>query len=391
MAKWLISQLNCFTEKPSLAPPPPPTELGAALLEEGDDRTSNAVISELAALPAFTALATAEGDAIAKRDAEDGQKLAVGIDAAIEKGVLSKGLKPAPYKKARRAPRPKGFRPLQRARRSRPPLPRAQIDVLGKTADAVAVEILTSIGSAARSGCVVILVGLSGTGKGTTVSKLKGRLPNAMTWSNGNVFRALTLLAVRYCEICGLDGFDPMVLSPKNLASWMAMLEFGRHAPANGAADGNGAAKKDAPFDIRIKGLGIDELVSKIANTKLKERKVGVNIPTVAAVTQGEVVKFAADAVTQLGKAGITVLLEGREQTVDYIPSPHRFCLTMSDPMLIGQRRAAQLIAADAFDGMCKTAAAAGKETPYGLDEAATRKALRGALAEISGEPVDEQ
>ena len=51
MAKWLISQLNCFTEKPSLAPPPPPTELGAALLEEGDDRTSNAVISELAALP----------------------------------------------------------------------------------------------------------------------------------------------------------------------------------------------------------------------------------------------------------------------------------------------------------------------------------------------------
>ena len=69
MAKWLISQLNCFTEKPSLAPPPPPTELGAALLEEGDDRTSNAVISELAALPAFTALATAEGDAIAKRDA----------------------------------------------------------------------------------------------------------------------------------------------------------------------------------------------------------------------------------------------------------------------------------------------------------------------------------
>merc|ERR1719247_1395238 len=129
------------------------------------------------------------------------------------------------------------------------------------------------------------------------------------------------------------------------------MLEFGRHAPANGAADGNGAAKKDAPFDIRI-----NELVSKIANTKLKERKVGVNIPTVAAVTQGEVVKFAADAVTQLGKAGITVLLEGREQTVDYIPSPHRFCLTMSDPMLIGQRRAAQLIAADAFDGMCKTA-----------------------------------
>ena len=55
-----------------------------------------------------------------------------------------------------------------------------------------------------------------------------------------------------------------MVLSPKNLASWMAMLEFGRHAPANGAADGNGAAKKDAPFDSRIKGLGIDELLDQL-------------------------------------------------------------------------------------------------------------------------------
>jgi hypothetical protein len=76
--------------------------------------------------------------------------------------------------------------------------------VLGKSADQVANVILTSLGSAARTGCVVILVGLSGTGKGTTVLKLKGQLPNAMTWSNGNIFRALTLLAVRYCEICGL-------------------------------------------------------------------------------------------------------------------------------------------------------------------------------------------
>ena len=63
----------------------------------------------------------------------------------------------------------------------------------------------------------------------------------------------------------------------------------------------------------------------------------------------------------------------------------------MSNPMLIGQRRAAQLIAARALHCMEDTASKAGKETPYGLDEAATRKALRGALAEISGEPVDEQ
>ena len=105
MAKWLISQLNCFTEKPSLAPPPPPTELGAALLEMADDRTSNAVIAELSALPAFTALATAEGDAIAKRDSEDGLKLAdevlegvalLGAVVAIAAGeVVSRRVEPA--------------------------------------------------------------------------------------------------------------------------------------------------------------------------------------------------------------------------------------------------------------------------------------------------------
>ena len=147
MAKWLISQLNCFTEKPSLAPPPPPTELGAALLEEGDDRTSNAVISELAALPAFTALATAEGDAIAS--ATRGRLEARGGHRRRDReGRAEKGLSPRRTKGAARA-LGKGS---ARSARAAPPLrPRAQIDVLGKTADAVAVEILTSIGSAARS------------------------------------------------------------------------------------------------------------------------------------------------------------------------------------------------------------------------------------------------
>ena len=32
-------------------------------------------------------------------------------------------------------------------------------------------------------GCVMTLQGLSGTGKGTTVDKLKEKLPNAQTWS----------------------------------------------------------------------------------------------------------------------------------------------------------------------------------------------------------------
>ena len=51
----------------------------------------------------------------------------------------------------------------------------------------------------------MILVGLSGTGKGTTVELLKKKLPKAITWSNGNVFRALTLLVVTHCELEGKE------------------------------------------------------------------------------------------------------------------------------------------------------------------------------------------
>ncbi len=55
------------------------------------------------------------------------------------------------------------------------------------------------MGEAAKTGCVVVLCGLSGTGKGITVARLQTMLPNAETWSNGNIFRALTLLCSRSC------------------------------------------------------------------------------------------------------------------------------------------------------------------------------------------------
>ena len=51
-------------------------------------------------------------------------------------------------------------------------------------------------------GCVLVLQGLSGTGKGTTVGKLANMLPKAVTWSNGNVFRSLTPPAI--CAIMPL-------------------------------------------------------------------------------------------------------------------------------------------------------------------------------------------
>jgi len=47
-----------------------------------------------------------------------------------------------------------------------------------------------------------------------------------------------------------------------------------------------------------------------------------------------------------MGKGGIFVLLEGREQTVNYVRTPFRFTLILSDESLIGKRRAAQRVMA---------------------------------------------
>ena len=152
-----------------------------AVLEASDDSTTNGIIAAFKSDATFVSLAQAETSGILGRDKEDGDKLADGIALAVQKGVLP----------------------------AEPPVePVMKIDVLGKSADAVAAEIIRQLGDAPAAGCVLVLQGLSGTGKGTTVDKLKAKLPKAVAWSNGNVFRSLTLLAVTRCEAGGVD-FNP--------------------------------------------------------------------------------------------------------------------------------------------------------------------------------------
>jgi hypothetical protein len=281
--------------------------LSMALLEAADDATSSAVIAAFAASAPFLAFARAEMDGILARDAEDDEKLAQGISLAVAKGAVP----------------PKEKLPLE---------PLTTIDVLGKSADDVAAAIVAALGDAPSKGCVLVLQGLSGTGKGTTVGKYSARphtapspapalrprppratapaptraparrrpradaraparpprlqqaLPRASCWSNGNIFRSLTLLAVAYCESRGVP-FSADALTPGLLRELIKCLRFER---VGTAADG-------APeFDVRIQGVGIDARVSQVANTLLKEPQVGRNIPTVARMTQGEVISFAA-------------------------------------------------------------------------------------------------
>lgn len=275
------------------------------VVQQQDSATSNAIIQLFEADAIFLRVAEKETAAIMQRDDEDDEKLAQGIKIGIDKGVLKADIEVEPTH---------------------------QIDVLGKSADQVADEVVSKLGTS-DEGKVIVFHGLSGTGKGTTVAKLKEKLTNVVTWSNGNIFRSLTLLAVTYCEDRGIE-FSPDALTPDVLASLTKMLEFG---------------KFDDKFDTKIEGLGLKYFVSEVQNTVLKEQRIGSNIPTVAKLTQGEVVSFADKAVAQMGAAGFNVLMEGREATLNYVRSPYRFELTLSDKQLIGKRRLAQKVGAAAL------------------------------------------
>ena len=280
------------------------------LLSQQNAATSAAIITHLSKNKTFHSISNAEGKSIVQRDTEDAAKLQAGVELSIQAGQLSKQTIPPTYK---------------------------SIDVIGKSPNDVCDIILNDLGDAVTNGGVVVLCGLSGTGKGTTVRTLGERLPKGKStaWSNGNVFRSLTLLAATWSEQNQQD-LD-QALTSNNLNAFMKMLHFGLY---------------EHGWDIQIKGLGISAFVSNIKNTDLKSNKVKHSIPTVARVTQGTVVVFAAAAAQKMADAGLIVLLEGREATVNYIPSNYRYTLTMSDNVQLGQRRAAQRIAASAFERM---------------------------------------
>ena len=179
------------------------------LLSQQNAETSTALIAHYESSDDFTALSAKEGAAILARDQEDADKLQVGIDYAKDKGVIDPAYIAEPYN---------------------------LIDVLGKTPADVAGEILAAM-KTSEGESVIVICGLSGTGKGTTVSKLQEMIETdgpdsreVVCWSNGNIFRSVTLLAATWCEQQeDLDGFDAdRALTKDTLASFVNMLEFGK-------------------------------------------------------------------------------------------------------------------------------------------------------------------
>ena len=79
-------------------------------------------------------------------------------------------------------------------------------------------------------------------------------------------------------------------------------------------------------------------------------------------------IKFAAGAAEAMRQDGMNVLMEGRAQTLNYVRTPHRFELTLSEPNIIGMRRAAQRMMGEALKQLKG-------------NEAATPEDVRAALA----------
>jgi len=123
---------------PPPPPPKPPPKLTFDKLKKQDATTSSTIIEILSGDDTFVKFAENEAEDIIQRDNEDGVKLQAGIQISIDKGVLPVLEAPPQY---------------------------LEIDVIGKTPDAIASIIMKDMGKAATEGGVLVLCGLSGTGK----------------------------------------------------------------------------------------------------------------------------------------------------------------------------------------------------------------------------------
>lgn len=270
------------------------SRLSLKVLRLQNDLTSSAVIQYYKSHGHFEKLAHQETRAIKKRDQEDDKQVADGIQRAIGKGVLSRV-------------------------QASPPI-RLKVD--HQSAEEVAGLIQDHMKEHPETR-LLVLFGNSGVGKGTTVAALKARLGSqAVTWSNGNLFRALTLVLLQ-------SGPIQEEILQTSLKAYMDKVSFQKN-PQTGE------------YDLCVTINSKREWVSQLQNTLLKEAKLSEKLPLVAKYSQGEVISMARQCVKTLAKEGKFVIMEGREPTLAYFPTPLRFDLCLADPEVVGARRLAQ-------------------------------------------------
>jgi hypothetical protein len=138
----VMQQLKKKTEDSDTEAASSYSKISYELLQKQNAETSNALIIHWKDSNLFSSLAKNEGTLTLNRDREDGEKLQVGIDYAKSKGVIDPDYVPELY---------------------------VEVDVIGKSPDVVADLILATVkakeSSSDSAGSVVVLCGLSGTGK----------------------------------------------------------------------------------------------------------------------------------------------------------------------------------------------------------------------------------
>ena len=95
-------------------------------------------------------------------------------------------------------------------------------------------------------------------------------------------------------------------------------------------------------------------------------------------------ITFATEAIETLRKNGYYVLVEGREQTLNFIPTQYRFNLMLSDQSLIGKRRAAQRLMATTLSKLQQQQQQQQQDKDQVDDEIRIDKALQESLVELT-------
>jgi len=152
--------------------------------------------------------------------------------------------------------------------------------------------------------CLIAIEGVSGVGKSSTTKHLQERI-EAISFSLGEVFRYLA-----YVQLHGEES----------MAQVLARLSY---LPSRKG------------LELHDGGLNISQTLASELRTPEIERLV----PQATAHAQSGVVRFVAESLTKMrGNLKRPVILEGRNYTLDFLPSDLRIILT-ADPVVRAERR----------------------------------------------------